>query len=93
MSIFEAGMLLCFGAAWPTNILKTVKSKSTKGKSLLFLLIVIVGYICGIIHKILYSRDIVLALYILNICMVITDLTLSLYYRKREIGMENQIIE
>ena len=38
MSIFEAGMLLCFGAAWPMNIIKSIKTKSTKGKSLPFLL-------------------------------------------------------
>ncbi|MCX7615396.1 MAG: hypothetical protein N2Z65_06545 [Clostridiales bacterium] len=93
MSIFEAGMLICFGAAWPTNILKTVRSKSTKGKSLLFLVIVIMGYICGIIHKILYSRDIVLALYIINICMVLTDLTLSLYYKRKESTEEKSLVK
>ncbi len=84
MSIFEAGMLVCFGAAWPANILKTIRSKSTKGKSLLFLLIIIAGYIFGIVNKMLYGRDIVLFLYIINVAMVLMDLVMTVYYRRRE---------
>ena len=84
MSFFEAGMLLCFGAAWPINILKTIQTKSGKGKSVPFSIVVIVGYICGITHKLLYSRDIVLWLYLLNLCMVTFDLALCLYYRRKE---------
>ena len=38
MSIFEAGMLICFGASWPFAVMKTYKTKSVKGKSRLFLL-------------------------------------------------------
>ncbi|MBZ9685862.1 hypothetical protein G9F72_005835 [Clostridium estertheticum] len=82
MSIFEAGMLICFGLAWPANIYKSIKSRSTKGKSSTFLIIVIVGYIFGIIHKILYSRDIILILYIINLLMVLVDLIL--YYRNKK---------
>ena len=44
-------MLICFGAAWPFSIYKSLKSKSTAGKSLIFLIVVEVGYIAGIIHK------------------------------------------
>jgi uncharacterized protein with PQ loop repeat len=84
MSIFEAGMLLCFGCAWPTSIYKSIKSKSTKGKSLFFLIIILLGYISGIIHKLMYSRDIVMALYILNACMVIVDMVLYFIIKKRE---------
>ena len=79
MSIFEAVMLLCFGAAWPMNI-----AKSTQGKSLPFLLTIAVGYVAGITHKILYSQDIVLVLYIVNLLMVGTDMTLYFIYRSRE---------
>lgn len=81
MSIFEALMLLSFGAAWPTQIIKSYTSKSTKGKSILFLYIVIFGYLSGITHKILYSRDIVMVLYIINLIMVSTDIVI--YYRNR----------
>lgn len=84
MSIFEATMLICFGAAWPMNIAKSLRMKSTKGKSLSFLLTIELGYVAGITHKILYSQDIVLILYVINFLMVATDLTLYFIYRSRE---------
>ena len=76
-------MLICFGAAWPVNIYKSYKTRSAVGKSLPFLLIVIAGYICGIIHKLLFSRDIVLYLYFLNLFMVCVDL--ALYVRNKRL--------
>lgn len=84
MSMFEAIMLLCFGAAWPMNIAKSLRMKSTKGKSLSFLMTIEIGYVAGIIHKILFSQDIVLVLYIVNFLMVGTDMTLYFIYRSRE---------
>lgn len=83
MSIFEAGMLICFGAAWPMNIAKSIKTKSTKGKSLSFLLTIMVGYISGITHKILYSQDIVMVLYIINLVMVSIDTGLYFYNKSQ----------
>lgn len=88
MSIFEAGMLICFGCAWPVNIYKSITSGSTKGKSLYFMLIVELGYIFGVIHKLLYSRDIVLFLYILNFAMVLVDIALYFRNRRREKFLE-----
>jgi hypothetical protein len=84
LSIFEALMLICFGFAWPLSIIKSIKSKSTKGKSILFLFVIAIGYISGIIHKILYSADLVLVLYIINACMVAADIVLYFINRKRE---------
>ena len=81
MSIFEAGMLLCFGAAWPMNIIKSLKSRTAGGKSVIFQWAILVGYICGITNKLLYSMDIVLVLYILNFTMVAVDTVLI--YRNR----------
>ena len=81
MSIFEALMLLSFGAAWPVQIYKSYTSKKTAGKSVMFLYIVVFGYLCGITHKILYSRDIVMILYIINLLMVSADILL--YYRNK----------
>ncbi len=86
MSIFEAIMLICFGAAWPMNIYKSYKTRSAVGKSLSFLMIVIVGYISGIINKLLYHRDIVLYLYILNLAMVCTDL--AIYIRNKRLDKQ-----
>ena len=84
MSIFEAGMLICFGASWPFAVLKTYKTKNVKGKSRLFLSLIILGYIFGIINKILYSMDIVVWLYVLNLTLVSADAALVLLYKNRE---------
>lgn len=80
-SIFEIIMLLCFGIAWPVSVYKTWKSRSTGGKSVFFSLIVIAGYISGIIHKLIHSNDFVLYLYILNLLMVMLDI--AMYYRAK----------
>lgn len=76
MSIYEMLMLVCFGAAWPFSIYKSYKSKSVAGKSPVFLAILILGYIFGILNKIIYNYDFVLYLYCLNLIMVTTDLIL-----------------
>ena len=82
MSIFEIGMLVGFGFAWPSNIYKSIKSRTAAGRSILFQFAVLAGYICGIIHKILYSNDFVLYLYILNFVMVSIDTCLCLRNRR-----------
>lgn len=86
MSIFEAGMLLCFGFAWPISLIKAWKSRSTGGKSWLFSAVVILGYVFGITHKILHSRDIVMVLYVINMLMVTGDLLI--WFRNRRFEKE-----
>jgi hypothetical protein len=81
VSVFEISMLVCFGAAWPVSIWKSIRTRQVAGKSLFFLFIVLVGYIAGILHKIVYQYDLVIWLYILNALMVATDI--ALYLRNR----------
>ncbi|HOW81002.1 MAG TPA: hypothetical protein PK573_00450 [Spirochaetota bacterium] len=78
MSVFEIIMLICFGAAWPFSIWRSYRSRSIGGKSLAFLVIVLIGYSAGIIHKIYYSNDRVIILYIVNFIMVGIDTILYL---------------
>lgn len=93
MSIFEVVMLLCFGAAWPFSIYKSYTSKSTNGKSLGFLIILILGYISGILNKLFYNYDVVLYLYILNAIMVSIDALLWLRNKKIERISINSILK
>jgi hypothetical protein len=81
MSVFEIMMLLCFGAAWPFSILRSLRSRSTAGKSPVFLWIVLAGYLAGVTHKLLYAPDPVLGLYVINALMVSLDI--GLYFRNR----------
>ena len=86
MSVFEIGMLVCFGAAWPINIYKSVKSRTAVGRSILVQWAILAGYICGITHKLLYSNDVVLYLYILNFVMVAIDT--MLYFRNKRLDRQ-----
>ena len=79
MHVFEALMLICFGVSWPISIVKSLKTKVVAGKSPLFMSIVCLGYLSGIIHKVLNSYDWVTYLYALNFFLVALDL--FLYYR------------
>ena len=82
--IFEIIMVLSFGASWPLNVIKSYKARTTKGKSLGFLLLIFFGYIAGIISKFVneaYMAEIgskwyVLFFYFLNFIMVGTDLVI-----------------
>lgn len=86
MSIFEIIMLICFGAAWPVSIYKSYTSRKISGKSVVFLFIIILGYISGIIHKLVYSFDPVIYLYILNSIMVTADI--MLYFRNKRLAVK-----
>jgi hypothetical protein len=81
MSVFEAGMLVCFGLSWPVNIYKSIKSRTAAGRSVVFLYLIWVGYLSGIINKLLYNFDLIVWLYVLNLVMVSVDMVL--YYRNR----------
>jgi hypothetical protein len=76
-------MLLCFGMAWPFSIYKSYTSRQTQGKSVVFLMVIVIGYLSGIIHKLLYNKDWVVLLYMLNLLMVSTDI--ALFFRNRRL--------
>ena len=81
MSIFEAGMMACFGVSWPIAAYKTYKAKCVSGKSLTFSCLIMAGYICGIVHKIFFYNDWVIWLYIINMTFLATDMCLHLKYK------------
>ena len=77
-------MLFCFGFSWPFAILKSIRSRTTKGKSLMFMLLVELGYVFGITHKLLYSRDWVVWAYVACFVLVGTDIVLYVRNKGRE---------
>ena len=97
--ILEIIMVVSFGASWPLNVIKSYKARSTKGKSLGFLLLIFFGYIAGIASKLVnevYMTQIgqkwyVLFFYVLNFIMVGTDLLL--YIRNRRLDKEREVEE
>ena len=79
MSIFEIGMLACFGISWPISIAKSIRTKTVTGKSPMFMIILYLGYASDVTHKLVYSLDPVIVLYALNFVLIATDL--ALYYK------------
>ena len=97
--ILEIVMIVSFGASWPMNVMKSYKARTTKGKSLAFLCLILFGYVAGILSKLLNpvymaafaSKWYVLFFYVLNFIMVAADT--CLYYRnhlldKKAIALE-----
>ena len=90
----EVCMIVSFGLSWPNNIMTTLRNKSAKGKSLAFLLLIDIGYLCGIAGKLVGRNFVwyVLFFYILNFCMVTTDICLYFYYRHRERAAQQKTV-
>ncbi len=94
--ILEVIMIICFGASWPFNVVKSYKARTARGKSPVFLCLIIIGYIAGITAKFLneaYMSAIsekwyVLFFYFLNLLMVSADLVI--YFRNRQLDNKNQ---
>ena len=90
--IFEIIMIVCFGFSWPMNVIKSYRARTTKGKSLPFLLLIITGYVFGIIGKLIGGsfKWYVLFFYVLNLAMVSVDL--ALYVRNYQLDKKNGLI-
>jgi hypothetical protein len=82
--LLEACMVTLFGLSWPMNIIRSVRSRTARGKSIVFLCFIWLGYIAGILSKIAAgSITYVFFFYILNILMVSADMIL--YFRNRRL--------
>lgn len=94
--ILEVIMIVCFGISWPFNVVRSYKARTAKGKSPVFLCLIILGYIAGITSKFMneaYMSAIeekwyVLFFYFLNFVMVSADLVL--YFRNRQLDRRNE---
>ena len=88
--ICEFFMLFAFGFSWPFAIARTYKAghsgQGVAGKSPMFMIIVLLGYVGGILARLLdanASNDWLAIVYVIDMALVSTDLTLYLYYSKK----------
>ena len=94
--ILEITMIVSFGLSWPVNVIKSYKSRTTRGKSLLFLALIFFGYIAGIASKLVNdtymaqfsSKWYVLFFYVLNFIMVSADVVL--YFRNLSLDRQRE---
>lgn len=81
---FEMCMVVCFGFSWPFAVLKSWRSRTAKGKSLLFISLVWVGYVFGVTGKIVTDNiTYVFIFYVINLAMISVDIIL--YFRNRRL--------
>ena len=93
--LFEIIMVVSFGASWPMNVMKSYKARTTKGKSLGFLCLILFGYVAGITSKLINESYMasfsekwyVLLFYFLNLLMVGADIII--YFRNKRIDKKN----
>ena len=84
VQLCEIGMLVAFGCSWPFNILKSWRSRTAKGKSVIFEFIVVFGYLVGLAGKLIVWRRsgfwaYSIWFYFADIAMVAIDI--ALYFR------------
>lgn len=82
----EFFMLFAFGFSWPFAIARTYRAKRVDGKSPMFMAIVLVGYVFGIMARMLDSdpsNDWLIAVYLIDMTLVSTDLTLYFHYSRK----------
>lgn len=79
-SVLETIMLICFGLSWPINLRKAYLARTAKGTRLFFILLIITGYIAGILAKLVSGQiNYVLIAYFINLIMV--SCNLIVYFR------------
>lgn len=84
-AILEFMMLFSFGFSWPFAIWRTWHAKRVDGKSPQFMFIVIFGYCCGIAAHLVSGKALWLCwVYLVDILLVATDLTLYFCYSSRK---------
>lgn len=85
----ETIMIICFGLSWPANIMKSIRSRTAKGKSLPFLCLIEIGYVFGITGKIItHTYNLATIFYFINFFMVLTDI--MLYFRNARLDRERE---
>ena len=85
--LLEALTIFCFGLSWPISIRKSYISRTAKGKSLFFEVFLLIGYMFGIIRKIIQTAGgssgfiffLSFFFYILNFVEISIDV--ALYFR------------
>jgi hypothetical protein len=88
--VFEALMLICFGLAWPLATLRMLRSGRADGRGLGFTLVILAGYLAGVMSKLLGLHDgtglpPVFWLYVLNSLSVGVNAALQWRYTRRAV--------
>ena len=89
--LLEALTIFCFGLSWPISIRKSYISRTAKGKSLFFEVFLLIGYMFGIIRKVIQTSGgasgfiffLSFFFYVLNFIEISIDV--GLYFRNTKL--------
>ena len=100
-NLFEALMIFCFGLSWPTSVINNYRSKTSKGKSPVFEILIWIGYAFGIARKIIQYNEYLAKgttpeflfffawfFYCFNMTMITLDLII--FVRNRKLDEQNK---
>lgn len=101
--ILEIIMLVCFGLSWPISVYKSIKVRTSVGKSAVFNIFLIIGYISGIVSKFIKMDNVMegnnallkgififaLVMYFINLVMIATNLVL--FYLNRNLDRKKEL--
>ncbi|OJF75629.1 MAG: hypothetical protein BKP49_11345 [Treponema sp. CETP13] len=92
-NLFETFMICAFGCSWPISAYNSWKSGSAEGKSLLFSVIILLGYFFGMAGKIIVGNiNYVFIFYILNVVFVLLDLAFTIRNKAKDKARRNVTI-
>lgn len=98
IDLLEALTIFFFGLSWPISIRKSYVSRTAKGKSLLFEVFLVIGYLVGIARKIIQvvmlgSTGFIFYLsfffYVLNTVCITIDM--GLYFRNTKLDKAREL--
>lgn len=91
-SILETIMLLCFGCSWPLSLIRNIKARTAKSMSLGFIILIITGYVAGIIAKFI-KMDVtpwyVFVVYFFN--LIVVSANLVVYFINRNYDRQAEV--
>ncbi len=101
INTLEALMIFCFGLSWPISIYRSYHSRTAKGKSFFFEVFLWIGYVVGILRKLLQlnmdsGQDFLfylgLGFYCFNLIAITIDMALYLRNVKLDRARDAQAI-
>lgn len=96
---FEIIMIVLFGASWPFNIVRAYRAKTAKGTSLIFLLLILIGYAAGMASKVFaliyyggryftYLRTIAFSFYCINFIML--SVAIFVFFKNKRLDVKSE---
>jgi len=87
--LLEVLMIISFGLSWPFNIIKAWRAKTAKGTSIQFYSLIWIGYLLGILSKIIKIKSGIAVPGYVVFCYCLNEILITIgiiiYFRNRQL--------